>query len=240
MAQDSLEVQGAHFVLILYICALSSFSHLAALITLRKHFDKYKLIARIRLTMVIVFGLFLFSSTLVAMGGLEVGRTGNNRVMKKQLRAQRLAFILPMFFVLIGFSTALVCIRYKPQKDTFSPRSTDSWASRLRGGERNMGFKARLIAILAKFGLCLFHIIFRNPLIAFIIQITLAVLSVVLVLTQKFSVPGEPNVWCSLQNEGENAWEFGQTLSVFMLLLPAMSLGLTYLEGKEDIESEHG
>lgn len=38
VSQKTFTVQGAHFVLILYVCALSSSSHLAALITLRKHF----------------------------------------------------------------------------------------------------------------------------------------------------------------------------------------------------------
>jgi len=82
----------------------------------------------------------------------------------------------------------------------------------------------------------LFYILFLNPLIAFIIQLILAVLSVILVLSQKFSVPEESDRWCGLQDKGENAWGFGQTLSVVMLLLPAMSAAQTYLEGRQHIK----
>jgi hypothetical protein len=60
-------LQGAHFVLSLYICALSSSSHLAALITLRKYFLRYTLIARIRITLVIGFAIFLLASKLAAI-----------------------------------------------------------------------------------------------------------------------------------------------------------------------------
>ena len=72
-------------------------------------------------------------------------------------------------------------------------------------------------------------------LIAFIMQLILALLSTILVLSQKFSVPEEPGKWCGLQDRGENEWGFGQTLSVVMLLLPGMSAAQAYLEGRQDI-----
>ncbi|KAH9874354.1 hypothetical protein IAQ61_003543 [Plenodomus lingam] len=67
VAQNTFEVQGAHFVLILYICALSSSSQLAALITLRKYFRKYRMVAKTRLTAVIVFAVFLLTSMIAAI-----------------------------------------------------------------------------------------------------------------------------------------------------------------------------
>ncbi|KAJ4983166.1 hypothetical protein SVAN01_11350 [Stagonosporopsis vannaccii] len=62
VTQDEFEVQGVHFVLLLYICALSSSSHLAAIMTLRKYFRRYKIITRIRLMLVIVFAFWFFAS----------------------------------------------------------------------------------------------------------------------------------------------------------------------------------
>lgn len=76
---------------------------------------------------------------------------------------------------------------------------------------------------------------FLNPLIAFIVQILLAIMSVTLVLTQKFSVPDDQKRWCGLQDGGENEWGFGQTLSVVMLLLPALGACQMYLEGRQEI-----
>lgn len=92
------------------------------------------------------------------------------------------------------------------------------------------------MAVPANFGLGLFYIVFLNPLIAFIIQLILAVLSVILVLSQKFSIPEEPGRWCGLQDRGENVWGFGQTLSMVMLLLPTMSAAQAYLEGRQHIQ----
>ncbi|KAF1966177.1 hypothetical protein BU23DRAFT_593325 [Bimuria novae-zelandiae CBS 107.79] len=174
--QNSFQVQGAHFVLVLYVGALSSSSHLAALITLRKYFHRYRLIAKIRLTLVIVFACFLLCSMIAAISMPEMVRLTPQGEIETQPRVHRLSFV-PMIFIILEFSTALMCIMWKP------------W----------------------------------NPLIAFIIQLILAVLSVILVLSQKFSVPEEPGKWCGLQDQGENVWGFGQTLSVVMLLMQGVS-----------------
>jgi len=91
------------------------------------------------------------------------------------------------------------------------------------------------ISLPTNIGLRLLYYIFLHPLIAFIVQIILALLSVILVLSQKFSTPAGPDR-CGLQDRMENNWEFGQTLSVVMLLLPAMSAFQTYLEGRQDIQ----
>jgi hypothetical protein len=160
--------------------------------------------------------------------------------MAMRTRAQRMSFLVPLILILLGFSTALVCILYDPRR-----RRT---ASHVSGGSgRSMGGVVRGITdskprsypplktlIPSNLGFRLLYHVFIHPLIAFAIQILLAVLSVVLVLTQKFAVPQNPE-FCGLQNEGDNEWGFGQTLSMVMLLLPAMSAGQTYLEGRHDI-----
>ncbi|KAI4917258.1 hypothetical protein J4E90_003765 [Alternaria incomplexa] len=148
VAQGSFRVQGSHFVLILYVCALSSSSHLAALITLRKYFRKYKLIAKIRLTLVVFFAVFLLTSMIAAIA-------------------------MPPILVEGDDGTSMIL---------------------------------------------------------------LAILSAILVLTQKFARPEDPDKFCGLQDDEENIWGFGQTLSVVMLLLPAITALQTYLEARQDIK----
>lgn len=84
------------------------------------------------------------------------------------------------------------------------------------------------------------YYLFLNPLIAFVVQIVLAILSAILVLTQKFAAPEDGSRFCGLQDEEENVWGFGQTLSVVMLLLPAMTAFQTYLEGRQEISEGFG
>ncbi|KAF1841223.1 uncharacterized protein K460DRAFT_410612 [Cucurbitaria berberidis CBS 394.84] len=236
VAQKSFKVQGAHFVLILYICALSSSSHLAALITLRKYFRKYKLIAKIRITFVIFFAVFLFASMIAAICMSPTTIEHGDGTTEERSRVQRLSFLVPLFLILVGFSTALVCILYDPQSKSLASRASSS-----SSGSTMMGLIQRVtepphgISLPAHLGLQIIYYLFLNPLIAFAVQILLAILSAILVLSQKFAVPDDAKRFCGLQDELENIWGFGQTLSVAMLLLPALSATHTYLEGRQDI-----
>lgn len=146
-------------------------------------------------------------------------------------RAQRLSFLVPPTLTLIGFSTALVCILHKSRsKPVLTGASTTPSTS-----------KQGLVQRIAKpyspahLSVQLFYCLFMNPISAFAVQIVLAILSVILVQSQKFAVPGDAEEFCGLQDDGEKVWGFGQTLSVVMLLLPAMSACHTYLEGRQDI-----
>ncbi|CAN9158698.1 unnamed protein product [Alternaria alternata] len=242
VAQRSFRVQGAHFVLTLYIWALSSSSHLAALITLRKYFRKYKLIAKIRLALVVCFALFLLTSmiTAIAMPPNLIKDEDGTSILRS--RVQRLSFLVPLFLILIGFSTALVCILYDPEGrglDTPSSCSETSIQALVRrltdSTQKEKGFSPRFICP-ARLGLRLIYFLFLNPAIAFVVQILLAILSAILVLTQKFAAPEDPANFCGLQDKEENVWGFGQTLSVVMLLLPAITALQTYLEARQDIK----
>ncbi|XPS99497.1 pre-rRNA-processing protein esf1 [Ascochyta lentis] len=242
VAQNTFEVQGAHFVLILYVCALSSSSHLAALITLRKYFRKYKLIAKIRITLVILFAVCLFASMIAAICMPPTTVSHGDTSTVERSRVQRLAFLVPMLFILIGFSTALVCILYSPDRKRRASRASDASASSMTRIVRRLtdqkstlhSCSPRVLMAPAHFGLRLVYVLFLNPLIALMVQILLATLSAVLVLTQKFAKPGGRSV-CGLQDEGENVWGFGQTLSVAMLLLPVLGAVGVFLEGRQDI-----
>jgi hypothetical protein len=181
---------------------------------------------------------------MLAAIGMPLTITSRNDVTTRESgRAQRLAFLVPMLFILIGFSTALVCILYDPDRKSAASKAASDSSGPM------MGFMHRLtdqkpptpscspyfILLPAHFGLRLVYFLFLNPLIAFTVQILLAVLSTVLVLSQKFARPGNQKELCGLQDEGENVWGFGQTLSVAMLLLPVLSACHTYLEGRQEI-----
>jgi hypothetical protein len=92
----------------------------------------------------------------------------------------------------------------------------------------------RVKAGIQKLLLIISHLFF-DPLLAFIVQIILATVSVILVLSHKFAKPEDQRKWCGLQDEDENAWGFGQTLSVIMLMLLGKSAARTYLEGRYEI-----
>lgn len=243
VAQNSFEVQGAHLILVLYICALSSSSHLAALINLRKYFRKYKLIAKIRLT------IFVFFRHLHLRIHVSRHRHAANshltRERHKQGEQSSSAAGLPSTYALHScrLLTALVCILYDPdRKSAASKAASDSSGSIVQlvrhltdQKPHTPSCSPQFMLLPAYFGLRLVYSLFLNPLIAFTVQILLAILSAVLVLTQKFAQPDNQRAFCGLQHEGENVWGFGQTLSVAMLLLPVLSARHTYLKGQQDI-----
>ncbi|PSN62317.1 hypothetical protein BS50DRAFT_592508 [Corynespora cassiicola Philippines] len=269
VAQSSISVSSAHFVLILYICALSSSSHLAALITLRKYFRKHVLLARIRLALSITFTAWLFASMITAIAshpspGDHPTAAADDRGpdVNSIQRARRMAFLIPMALMLLGFSTALACILYAPcSSSTCSPTHAHAPAALLKrrsslSGKSLVSLVKKIadaapspratMRIPASVALRLLYCLFLNPLIAFAVQILLAVLSVVLVMSQKFSRPPPPPVlvgdgeegWCGLQDERENGWGFGQTLSLVMLALPGMSAAQAYFEGRREIRGD--
>jgi hypothetical protein len=137
----------------------------------------------------------------------------------------------------VGFSTALVCILYDPKRKGIASRAANaSGLVRRATDPKQSSLSPFDIRAPAHIGVRIVYYLFLNPLIAFGVQILLAILSAILVLSQKFAPPNDPTRFCGLQDNEENIWGFGQTLSVVMLLLPAMSACQTYLEGRQDIK----
>lgn len=158
--------------------------------------------------------------------------------INEQSRIRRLSFLVPLSLIFVGFSTALACILHNPDaKELVSHVSTSAGHS-MPGLVRRVTSPKQISCTIkapAHFGLRLIYYLFLNPLIAFAVQILLAILSAILVLSQKFAVPDDPEQFCGLEDEGENIWGFGQTLSIFMLMLPVISAGHVYLEGRQNI-----
>jgi hypothetical protein len=165
-----------------------------------------------------------------------------NGTTEVRSRVQRLSFLVPLLLILVGFSTALVCILYDPEARIISSHASDSSGNSITAlvrrftDPKHAGTGGKLHTMCpARLGLRLIYYLFLNPFVAFIVQILLAILSAILVLTQKFAAPEDSKRFCGLQDEQENVWGFGQTLSVVMLLLPAITALQTYLEARQDI-----
>lgn len=58
---------GAHWNLVVYMSCLSSSTHLACVLTLRKYFGRHKLTAIIRVVLIILFSLMLIPSIIVSL-----------------------------------------------------------------------------------------------------------------------------------------------------------------------------
>ncbi len=150
-------------------------------------------------------------------------------------RTQRLSFLVPLCLILIGFSIALACILYNPKQVGLISRKSWSSGSSRQPIVHRVSDPPQTIRASAHWGLNAIRYLIFTPLIAFTVQILLAMLSVVLVLSQKFAAPADPVRFCGLQDRAENLWGFGQLLSIFMLILPAIGAGQTYLEGRTEI-----
>ncbi|ORX95700.1 hypothetical protein BCR34DRAFT_628981 [Clohesyomyces aquaticus] len=211
-----------------YICAISSSPHLAALISLRKYFLRYKLIARVRITLIIAFALFLLAPMIAAIAKPTMGVRGSGQEIaeREQDHAQWLFFIVPMFLTVLGFSTALVCVLHRPRQ---SPLGSPG-----RRGSSSSSNQLPIIGRIAKSS-SIARVSSNNPAILIIYDLFLNPLIVFMVKSQKFAKPEDETEWYGLQDGGENTWGLGQTLSVIMLLLPAMSATQIYLEGRHDI-----
>ncbi|EDU42175.1 hypothetical protein PtrSN002B_007906 [Pyrenophora tritici-repentis] len=247
VAQATFRVRSARFVLILYICALSSSSHLAALITLRKYFRKYRFIAKIRIGLVILFAVFLLASmlaTIIMPPVLITDDEGEGTGPGSHF--QKYVFLTLLLLIFIGVSTALVCILHDPNdRRRGSPSSLPSSSSRgyrIRHLIRSVTYPekadngiSRLYLYPAKLARRLICLLFLTPSVAFVVQNLLANISAVLVLTQKFVKPKDEKRFCGMQSKEENVWGFGQMLSVVMLLLPILTAAQTYLEARHEI-----
>jgi hypothetical protein len=62
---------GAHWNLLVYMSCLSSSTHLACVLTLRKYFGIHKMTAIIRVVLIVLFSLMLIPSILVSFASLQ-------------------------------------------------------------------------------------------------------------------------------------------------------------------------
>jgi len=226
---------SAHFTLIIYLSCLSSSSHLAALVTLRRYSRENPTLALFRIAIISTFAILLSISIALSdktFGSFYVLVTFLRDVLGIQINQGALAFfstwpIIGTFWT--GVWQILPETRKRFQawlKRVIWPLC--SWAgfrqcSRLMKRSLSPNMDARLRRM---FWASLEYAFFLGPCTVFLLQIAFALLGFALVLDRKF-YPGGGNdqgaITCSLNRKDENEMGYGQILALLMLTLPVIS-----------------
>ena len=233
---DPIDFQDARFVLILYECCLLNSSYLATLIPLKEYLRQQKK-NYFRQVFYVLFSIFLvvyvgmsyhaFEPVSWLLEGkpaaddtahLQDSFTTGRRVVS--------AFLL-LYIFWIGFIQVLEDLR----------EQINTVISRFQSVNYCNNFLGWTIEHLVKL------LLISNPVLAFLVQIISVAIFTSFVLLQKFTPsPGITEnarilgirEWCSLSGQGDDEWDFGQTLAIVLLLQPFLSLSGTYI-GKVNV-----
>lgn len=230
---NGLSENQAHWNLLVYMSCLSSSTHLACVLTLRKYFEVHKRPAIIRLVLVILFSLFLIPSiimsdcfevfifpiSLIAVHELEKGRAVG-LVEGLWYTFQAGAYIY-MFFTAIMQLLLVHQPKIKKWKLWRVLRRVFGFGylsivfRRLLGKRLHGWFEKWL-------GKTFWYLVFLSPGTVFVLQIFFATTSLVFTLAQKFAKPRNyDDGLCSLNTpEENNTLGFGQLLALAFLALP--------------------
>jgi hypothetical protein len=232
-------LQQAHFYLIVYMCCLSSSSHLASIITLRKYLEEHPTTSKLRICLVVVFAVALIVSIIVS------GAFG--------------PFFTPIRYILL--LTRIGVFPYAEELFSYLPVLWLFWTAvlevvpflreKVKSFVRNSAWpfcrKWLLIGILFGFirsrlnsaveqtlrkfiVACLWYLLLLTPCSIFVLQVVFAAASAAMTLAQKFSKPSSDDEGiCTLSSSDENAWGFGQILPVLLLWLPIFSAIEVYI-----------
>ena len=229
------DIFGAHFTLVIYLSSLSSSSHLAAIITLRKYFGANPALALLRIALITAFALVLAASIAVSHAFrpfyslllILVYGSVNDPTLSKSI-----AIILSTWPILWAFWTGIWQI--VPEiRDRFKVWVKRVWWPPVRAiGSRvcrplrfvRYRLSAKASDRLTKCARNTLHyIVFLSPGTVFVLQIFFAAISVAMALLQKFA-PGDPDYdQCSMDSVDENKMGYGQILAFLMLTLPAIA-----------------
>lgn len=244
------DIFGAHFTLVIYLSSLSSSSHLAAIITLRKYFDANPTLALLRIVLITAFALVLAASIAVSHAFrpfysllliLVYGSVDDPTLSKT------VAILLSTWPILWAFWTGIWQIvpesrdRFKAWVEMKSRRPIHAIGRCVRyplsfvrcrlswKGEKNLRRYARAT---------LHYMVFLSPGTVFVLQILFAAISVAMALLQKFA-PGDPDYdQCSMDSPDENQMGYGQILAFLMLTLPAIAAVEAY-KGEQYLPETH-
>jgi len=229
---------GAHFTLVVYLSSLSSSSHLAAIVTLRKYFSANPALALLRIVLITAFAILLTASIAVSdtFGPFysilwSVISSANVEI------PESLATMISIWPILWAFWTGIWQI-VPDTRDRFTAWVKRKWwlpfrvlgrliskvrpFRRLSGPIRIMRYRSSDNAKhkwRRVLGAALHRLVFLSPGGVFVLQIIFAAISVALALAQKFSPGDSDNGVCSLNSNDENKMGYGQILAFLMLIL---------------------
>jgi heme/copper-type cytochrome/quinol oxidase subunit 2 len=183
--------------------------------------------SRIRLASVVLYVIFLLTSIITA--------NSMEKLDQQRLGVHITVFLVSIFFIIIGFGTALMCILYRPQRTRSASLPSDSsGASNSYLVHKVADDSKQTIVFPASSDVRSLNYIFLQPLTTLTLQVLLATLSVVLVVSQKFAPAEDPKLWCGLSN-GEISWGYSNTLCMMMVLMPAWAGLHSYLEAQRSL-----
>lgn len=228
------ELDSAHFALIVYLSCLSSSSHLAALVTLRKYFEENQTLALFRIAIISMFALLLSLSISLTRA------FGPFYFLFHVLTGGILTFVpefgvfLSIMPILWTFWTGVWQIMPAPRARFQARLRRRFWPWVERAGldrcwiwiQRRLQVhvperKSQKVERL--FWSAIIYMCSLSPMTVFLIQVVFAMISVSMALAQKFSPGSQDDGECSLNSPEENRMGYGQVLAILLLVLPAIA-----------------
>lgn len=231
-------IYGAHFSLVIYLSSLSSSSHLAAIITLRRYFNDNPALALLRIALISTFALGLAIS-------ITLSESFNIFYFVFWYIFDHVDFaVIPLVYdvfviwpILWAFWTGIWQI-VPGARDRFTAWVTRKiWLPICSVGRRicfplsfvQHRIPTRVSDRLRKYARATLHyMVFLSPGTVFVLQIVFAAISVAMVLAQKFSPGDLEHYECSLNSKDENKMGYGQILALLMLALPIIAVVEAY------------
>lgn len=231
------DIHNAHWTLIVYMSCLSSSTHLAAVLTLRKYFDDHKKIAVLRIYLILAFSALLVVA-LSTSRSFSVFLLPFHLILVKTGFPWAYSWILPFTYV---FYIAIIQLLPKKRDAIRAWLSKKVWpilrkwlglwlistlVRKTLGGKIYHTVRACFVASF-------WYLLFSSPRSIFVLQILFSLIAATFCLAQKFAMPTQVDkdagYRCSLNNKQENRMEFGQVLSFLLLLQPVLAAWETYM-----------
>jgi hypothetical protein len=222
------DLGSAHFALIVYLSCLSSSSHLAAIVTLRKYFEDNQTLALFRITIISLFALLL---------SLSISLTSAFGPFYFVFYAVTDWFLIGPFGILLSIMPILwtfwtgiwqIVPGLRACFQAWLKRVVWPWVKRAGLGgcwswmQRHLS-ERKSQKLRRLFWSFLNYICFLSPMTVFLIQVAFAMISVSMALAQKFEPGSEYESECSLNSPEENEMGYGQVLAMLLLVLPAIA-----------------
>ncbi|KAH7123663.1 hypothetical protein B0J11DRAFT_615221 [Dendryphion nanum] len=239
--EDRLDFQDAHFILVLYECCLLNSSYIAGLIALRNYCSTENKNNYFRGALTSAFSCFLIVFVGISYHAfepvswiLESSPSADNRRHVEDSLTNRRRGISVIILSYISWIGLIQVFDIRKEMSKFLSGNF----KRIRGDY--FQFVGRILKYLL--------IGFPDPHVAFFTQAGSAVVFAIFVFLQKFMEPlGTTDhakslrikEWCGLQNDGDNKWDFGQTLALTLLLQPVLSVLGIYIERRAQ-KNRHG
>ncbi|KAK8208546.1 hypothetical protein IWZ01DRAFT_345666 [Phyllosticta capitalensis] len=242
-----------HVDLVMYLSCLSSSSHLASVITLKRYFKEHSMTARLRMVLIFLYALFLTSSIIITMPFPPFYQAlvwlMNHLFSCDDFDCTStlpyiIFYFLTVVFVFYPFWVAF-CQVFEGAKrlSQHGIRTAGHWMSlsplrpRLHLRQRLSKRSPRLASAMESAGrgitAAFWFVLFGDLHLAFVQQLFFVSISLAFVFLQKFAEPPSPDDddgprLCGLNLPSTNVFGFGEILSLIMLVQPAFSAVSTY------------